>query len=213
MGYSKSDNIEDELLSCVLLKKSKKLCIGTQDGTLCLYTYGQWSDMSDRFPGHPQSIDAILKIDEDTILTGSSDGLIRAVQLLPNSLLGVLGGHDHDGFPVEGLGWGAERRLVGSISHDEYIRLWDASLLNDDDDDIDDDIDDGNNIQEENELTKTKTGDDSDDWDDMDEDDNSEDDDDSDDDDDNSNDGAGSGKPKKREKIFKTDNESFFFDL
>ena len=215
MGYSKSDNIEDELLSCVLLKKSKKLCIGTQDGTLCLYTYGQWSDMSDRFPGHPQSIDAILKIDEDTILTGSSDGLIRAVQLLPNSLLGVLGGHDHDGFPVEGLGWGAGRRLVGSISHDEYIRLWDASLLNDDDDDdLDEDIDDGNNIQEEKESTKTKAaaGDDSDDWDDMDEDDNS-DDDDSDDDDDDSNGGTGSGKPKKREKIFKTDNESFFSDL
>lgn len=219
MGYSKSDNIEDELLSCVLLKKSKKLCVGTQDGTLCLYTYGKWADMSDRFPGHPQSIDAILKIDEDTILTGSSDGLIRAVQLLPNSLLGVLGGHDHDGFPVEGLGWSAYRRLVGSISHDEYIRLWDASLLNDDDD-VDIDINDGNNVQEEKESTKTKAaaGDDSDDWDDMDEDDNSDDDDDnnnndSDDDDDNSNDGTGSDKPKKREKIFKTDNESFFSDL
>lgn len=221
MGYSKSDNIEDELLSCVLLKKSKKLCVGTQDGTLCLYTYGKWADMSDRFPGHPQSIDAILKIDEDTILTGSSDGLIRAVQLLPNSLLGVLGGHDHDGFPVEGLGWSAYRRLVGSISHDEYIRLWDASLLNDDDDDVDIDINDGNNVQEEKESTKTKAaaGDDSDDWDDMDEDDNSYDDDDNnnndsdDDDDDNSNDGTGSDKPKKREKIFKTDNESFFSDL
>ena len=221
MGYSKSDNIEDELLSCVLLKKSKKLCVGTQDGTLCLYTYGQWADMSDRFPGHPQSIDAILKIDEDTILTGSSDGLIRAVQLLPNSLLGVLGGHDHDGFPVEGLGWSAGRRLVGSISHDEYIHLWDASLLNDDDIDdidIDDGNNDGNNVQEEKESTKTKAaaGDDSDDWDDMDEDDNSDDDDnnDSDDDDDNnSNDGTGSDKPKKREKIFKTDNESFFSDL
>jgi WD40 repeat protein len=219
MGYCKSDNIEDELLSCVLLKKSKKLCVGTQDGTLCLYTYGQWADMSDRFPGHPQSIDAILKIDEDTILTGSSDGLIRAVQLLPNSLLGVLGGHDHDGFPVEGLGWSAYRRLVGSISHDEYIRLWDASLLNDDyDDDVDIDINDGNNVQEEKESTKTKAaaGDDSDDWDDMDEDDNSDDDDDNkndSDDDDNSNDGTGSDKPKKREKIFKTDNESFFSDL
>ncbi len=33
--------------------------------------------MSDRFPGHPDSVEAILKIDEDTVLTGSSDGLIR----------------------------------------------------------------------------------------------------------------------------------------
>ena len=56
------------------------------------------------------------------MLTGSSDGLVRAVQLLPNRLLGVLGGHD--GFPVEALGWSAGRKMVGSISHDEYIRLW-----------------------------------------------------------------------------------------
>ena len=51
-----------------------------------------------------------------------SDGLVRAVQLLPNSLLGVLGGHD--GFPVEALGWSAGRKMLGSVSHDEYIRLW-----------------------------------------------------------------------------------------
>jgi hypothetical protein len=63
-----------------------------------------------------------LKIDEDTVLTGSSDGLARAVQLLPNSLLGVLGGHD--GFPVEALGWSAGRKMMESVSHDEYIRLW-----------------------------------------------------------------------------------------
>jgi WD40 repeat protein len=95
---------------------------GTQEGILSLFSKDIWCDVSDRYPGHPQSIDAILKIDEDTVLTGSSDGLVRAVQLLPNSLLGVLGGHD--GFPVEALGWSAGRKMVGSVSHDEYIRLW-----------------------------------------------------------------------------------------
>ena len=79
--------------------------------------------------GHPQSIDSIVKIDEDTIATGSSDGLIRCtaphltvsrallaavimedcagsmcagcrlVQLLPNKFLGVLGEHGDD--PIE----------------------------------------------------------------------------------------------------------------
>jgi WD40 repeat protein len=75
-----------------------------------------------RYPGHPQSIDAILKIDEDTVLTGSSDGLVCAVKLLPNGLLDVLGGHD--GFPVEALGWSAGRKMLRSVSHDECIRLW-----------------------------------------------------------------------------------------
>jgi len=237
-GYARSDNQEDELLSLALMKKSQKLLVGTQDGTLCLFSYGRWGDISDRYPGHPQSIDAILKVDEDTVLTGSSDGLVRAVQLLPNALLGVPGAHD--GFPVEGLGWSAGRRMVGSVSHDEYVRLWDARLLNDDDEKNDDDDDaveggmddnsgnDDDNMQEEGitKATKAKRGaavgdDGDDDWEDMDEDeeggdDGTDDDDDSDDDDsddDGDGGGGGGGKPKKRENIFKTANESFFSDL
>ena len=126
-GYTQSENQEDELLSCTFIKKSSKLVCGTQEGILSLFSKDIWCDVSDRYPGHPQSIDAILKIDEDTVLTGSSDGLVRAVQLLPNSLLGVLGGHD--GFPVEALGWSAGRKMVGSVSHDEYIRLWVSIIL------------------------------------------------------------------------------------
>jgi hypothetical protein len=34
-----------------------------------------------------------------------------------------LGGHD--GFPVEAaLRWSAGWKMVGSVSHDEYIQLW-----------------------------------------------------------------------------------------
>jgi len=218
-GYLQSDNQEDELLSLVLMKNSQKLLCGTQEGVLSLFSYNIWGDISDRFPGHPQSIDALLKIDEDTVLTGSSDGLVRAVQLLPNDLLGVLGGHD--GFPVEGLGWSAGRKLVGSISHDESIRLWDASFLKEDDDS--DEEDEGGMEQDEvptskqglkGASTKAKANDDSeDDWEDMDEDKDEDMDDSDDDSDSDDSDDGGGGKPKKREKIFKTDNESFFSDL
>lgn len=218
-GYTQSDNQEDELLSLVLLKKSQKLLCGTQQGILTLFSYGHWGDISDRFPGHPQSIDALLKVDEDTVLTGSSDGLVRAVQLLPNALLGVLGGHD--GFPVEGLGWSAGRKMVGSMSHDEYIRLWDASLLNEDDSDEEAEEEGEAKMQEDlpsskqglaGVSTKAKAGGDSeDDWEDMDEDkDDAMDSDDSDSDD---SDNGGGGKPKKRENIFKTEAEEFFSDL
>ena len=47
-------------------------------------------------------------MDDNTIVTGSSDGLIRVVQIGPNRLLGVIG--DHDDFPVE--------RMASSISFD-----------------------------------------------------------------------------------------------
>mmetsp|Transcript_16961 Transcript_16961/g.34547 ORF Transcript_16961/g.34547 Transcript_16961/m.34547 type:complete len:555 (-) Transcript_16961:40-1704(-) len=219
-GYTKSDNQEDELLSVVLIKNSQKLLVGSHQGILSIFSYNLWGDITDRFPGHPQSIDALLKIDEDTVLTGSSDGLVRAVQLMPNNFLGVLGAHD--GFPVEGLAWSSGRKMLGSVSHDEYIRLWDGSFLNDDDDD-DEDI--GKSCETDGkgmslEITSTgkqgvgvateadrKNSDDE--WEDMDEGDEDMDDDiDSDD----SDDGAGN-KSKKREKIFKTANEEFFSDL
>jgi len=214
-GYTQSDNQDDEILSLSLVKKSQKLLCGTQTGTLLLFSYNFWGDTSDRFPGHPQSLDALLKIDEDTVLTGSSDGLVRAVQLLPNTLLGVLGGHD--GFPVEGLGFSAGRKMVGSLSHDEYIRLWDGSFLNEDSDNDDDDEEKEDNKQENEPCSQpgltgmsgTKGQGSDDDWDDIEEDK----DDDMDSDDDDSNNGATGGKPKKREKMFKTENEAFFSDL
>ena len=76
------------------------------------------------------------KIDEVTIITGSSDGLLRVGQILPDKLLGVI--VDHNGFPVEELQFERNRLLIGSVSHDEMIRLWDVSfLLNDDEDNTD----------------------------------------------------------------------------
>ncbi len=57
-----------------------------------------------------------VKVDEDTVLTGCSDGLVRAVRILPNALFGTLG--QHDGFLVEMLKFDRDRRMVGSVSHD-----------------------------------------------------------------------------------------------
>lgn len=35
----------------------------------------------------------MVKLDEDTIVTGSSDGMLRVVSIQPNKLVGVLGEH------------------------------------------------------------------------------------------------------------------------
>lgn len=87
-----SDNEEDELLSVVIIKvnifiiqkydfliiqNGKKAVVGTQEGILTIWSWGDWGDMNDRYPGHPHSIDTMVALDEDTICTGSSDGLIR----------------------------------------------------------------------------------------------------------------------------------------
>ena len=77
----------------------------------------------------------MLKVDESAVLTGSSDGLIRVVSLMPNRLLGVVG--DHDDFPVETMRYSVDRTLVASLSHDLVVRFWDVSCFLDDVDDQD----------------------------------------------------------------------------
>ncbi|CAN0385354.1 unnamed protein product [Discosporangium mesarthrocarpum] len=71
------DNNEDELLSIAIIKNGSRVVCGTQNGVLVSWPWGTWGDRSSRFRGHPHSVDALLKLDEDTVLTGSSDGIIR----------------------------------------------------------------------------------------------------------------------------------------
>lgn len=54
-----------------------KVICGTSEGTLHIFSWNNWTDMSDRFPGHPMSVDACVALTEDIICTGSMDGIIR----------------------------------------------------------------------------------------------------------------------------------------
>ena len=54
---------------------------GTQEGVLGIFSWGDFGDVTDRFPGHTSSIDSIVAIDEDRLVTGCADGLIRLVSV------------------------------------------------------------------------------------------------------------------------------------
>ena len=101
---------------------------------------------------HPQSIDALCAIPsrypnaQSTILTGSSDGILRAVQLFPTKLLGVVA--DHGEFPIERIAvdMNGEGRWVGSVGHEEVLKLTDLQEVFEDggdDEDSDDEEGDG----------------------------------------------------------------------
>lgn len=132
-----SDELEDELLSIAVVKNGRKVVCGSQDGVLCIFSWGQWGDMSNRFPGHPQSVETLVKIDEDTVCTGSSDGIIRIVQLHPNKLLGLVG--DHEDFPVEMMKLSQDKKLIGSVSHSNKIHFWDVGYLHEEEEDEEED--------------------------------------------------------------------------
>jgi hypothetical protein len=133
---------DDELLSVCVIKEGAAVVVGTQGGALQVWRWGSWAAAEDgagaspeKFVGHPESIDAMLKVDEDTIVTGSSDGIVRLLTVRPNKLVGVLA--QHGDFPVERLAWSRDRKLLGSVSHDMAVKLWDVSYLDEDEDDED----------------------------------------------------------------------------
>lgn len=225
--FQRSDEQESEITCIQAIKHCRKIVTGTQDGVILIFSWGKWGDCSDRYPGHPESVDSMLVLDQNTVLTGSSDGLIRVVSVQPNKVLGVVG--DHDDFPVEGMRKSSDGRLLASFAHDERIRFWDLSVFADDEDE--DVNEDENNDDQMDERKPAATEADDDDmegtdennWEDIgdeDDDDEEEEDeeeeedsamDDSDSDDDRK-DGGKTNKGKGNSK-FKSQSEMFFQDL
>lgn len=137
---AKTEQEDDELLSLAIIKDGATVVAGSQDGALLSYKWGKWAYKDgdadtygpDKFRGHPQSIDSILPVDADTLVTGSSDGIIRLVTVAPNKLVGVLGEHSED--PIERLAFDRSRRLLASASHDDTVKFWDVGYLYEADD-------------------------------------------------------------------------------
>ena len=138
-GLFCSDDQESELQCLQIIKGGRKVLCGTEEGVILIFSWGKWGDCSDRYPGHPYGVDCMMKVDENTILTGSSDGLVRVVAIQPNRVLGVIG--EHNDFPVEGMCRSRCGNILGSYSHDDTLRFWDLSMFEGDVDDtvVDDD--------------------------------------------------------------------------
>lgn len=138
------------MLLMIHLQNEKKVITGSQAGVLNLWTWGEWQDSSDRILGHPSSIDTICKLDEDTVCTGSSDGIIRVVSILPNKFEGVIGAHGED-FPIERIRLSYDNTWLASCAHDNSVRFWDIKFLfnNVDEDEEENDNDDESRLEQE----------------------------------------------------------------
>lgn len=123
-----SQDQEDELLCVQVVKGGRKVVVGSQLGVLLLWTWGQWLDTTDRYPGHPESIECMVAIDDDTVITGSADGVIRIVNILPNRMIGVVGEHDDD-MSVQRMAITHDKGYLGSCSDDNKIKFWNIGFL------------------------------------------------------------------------------------
>jgi WD40 repeat protein len=73
------------------MKEGKKVVIASSEGVLSLFSWDWFGDCNDRIVGHPNSICCMVKYDEDTLITGGEDGLIRVVSVLPNRIIAIVG--------------------------------------------------------------------------------------------------------------------------
>ncbi|KAI8981551.1 carbonic anhydrase [Pilobolus umbonatus] len=123
-----SDKIEDELLSLSVLKNGHKVVSGSQTGALYSWDWGKW-DEYDKWLGHPNSVDSICKLDEDTICTGGSDGLLRLITIATKQQFeGILGDHGDD-FPIERVRMNHNQHYLASCGHDLQLRFWNVRFL------------------------------------------------------------------------------------
>ncbi|GAM26735.1 hypothetical protein SAMD00019534_099100, partial [Acytostelium subglobosum LB1] len=202
-----SEKSDNELLSVVALEKDSTLVCGTQDGTILIYD-SQNLEKPKKFVGHPQSVDSLVKVSENTFLSGSSDGIIRYVGTKPRKLLGVIG--EHSNFPVERIAITRDNKYLGSISHDLSLKFWNVVNLYEDVDDSDaeeqaeeEEMEDSDEIDGEEQVDEELSDDSDDMMDDSDDDinnNNNNNDDDSDDDDDD----TSSDEDIKKKKQYKS---------
>lgn len=89
--YAMSDSLEVDQNGLCLAKNGKKVLSAGSDGVISIFSWDWFGDCNDRIVGHPNSIECMVKYDENTVITGGEDGLLRAVSVLPNRIIAILG--------------------------------------------------------------------------------------------------------------------------
>lgn len=89
--FAMSDNFEEDLQCVCLMKENKKVLAATSEGVINIFSWGDFGDCNDRITGHSSSIDTMIHYNEDIIITGCEDGMIRALNVLPNKIISILG--------------------------------------------------------------------------------------------------------------------------
>jgi WD40 repeat protein len=130
--YAMSDCLEEDLTSLCLMKHGRKVITSASDGVLNIFSWDWFGDCNDRIVGHPGSVDCMIKYDEDTVLTGCEDGLIRAVSVLPNKIISILGDPldtEDEVFHIQKLALSHDCKFVASCTLDDIVRIIDVSNL------------------------------------------------------------------------------------
>ncbi|XP_069950890.1 WD repeat-containing protein 55 homolog isoform X2 [Cherax quadricarinatus] len=124
---TQSELYGSEMTSLSLVRNDSRLVVGSGEGTMFIFKWGEFGYHIDQFPGHPDQIHCIVPITDRMMLTGCEDGNIRAVHLYAHRFVGIVG--QHTDFGVENMSVSHDGSLLASCSMDEVVRFWNIEYL------------------------------------------------------------------------------------
>ncbi|XP_034949790.1 WD repeat-containing protein 55 homolog [Chelonus insularis] len=118
----------DEEFTCLgLFKNNTKVLVGCSTGKLYIFNWGEFGYHSDEFINlNKKSINCMVPITDNIVITGNEDGTLRALGLFPNSKLGIAGQHE---FSIEAIDISNDGKLIASTSHDNIVKFWNVEYF------------------------------------------------------------------------------------
>lgn len=126
--HLQSEVYEAELTSMGIMRSETKLLVGSSQGMLYLFNWGQFGYHVDEFPGLKYAINCLLPVTENIVVCAGEDGVLRAIHLFPQRHLGVVGQHQ---LSVESLDISCDGQFIASSSHDQKIKFWNVKYFED----------------------------------------------------------------------------------
>ncbi|CAG9862969.1 unnamed protein product [Phyllotreta striolata] len=126
--HMQSEEYDEELTSMGIFRSETKLVASSSKGRLFVYNWDEFGLHSDIFPGPKTSINALMPITENIVVTACEDGNLRASHLFPHRHLGIVGQHN---MPVENVDICNSGQFLASSSHNNDIRFWNIQYFED----------------------------------------------------------------------------------
>ncbi|XP_041978961.1 WD repeat-containing protein 55 homolog [Aricia agestis] len=124
--YTTSEQYDTELTCLGLFRSDTKLVAGSSSGKFYLFNWKEFGLHSDEYVGHKSSVQCMIPITQNIVVSSGEDGILRAAHLFPQRQLGIVGQHS---LPVECIDISHDGNYIASSSHDNDIKFWNISYF------------------------------------------------------------------------------------
>lgn len=124
--YTTSEQYDSELVCMGLFRSDTKLLVGSSVGKFYLFNWKEFGLHSDEYVGQKHSIQCMVPITQNIVVSSGEDGILRAAHMFPQRQLGVVGQHT---LPVEALDISHDGQYIASSSHANDVKFWNISYF------------------------------------------------------------------------------------